>query len=104
MGIAHRGLISPIPRIAAIRVRDTSFAQFARNIDSVSCQNHLFFRPCLPGDCDNALPAIDLVVLLVLLLRKAADALRATDFDVVRLCAIGLFLMIGSGKRIDSPA
>jgi len=83
-----------------IRERDTGLAQLARNLDSAPCQNHLFFRPCLPGDCDNALPAIDLVVLLVLLLRKAADALRATGFDVTRLCAIGLCLMIGCGKQI----
>lgn len=72
---------------------DTGLVQLARSIDFAARRNHPFFGPCLPGDCDNALPAIDLVVLLVFLLRKAADALRATDFDVVRLCAIGLYLM-----------
>jgi len=63
-------------------------------MDVAPCRNHLFFRPCLPGDCDNALPARDLVVLPVLLLRKAADALRAMGFEVTFLCAIGLYLMV----------
>jgi len=30
----------------------------------------------------------------VLLLRKAADALRAMGFEVTFLCAIGLYLMV----------
>lgn len=73
---------------------DTGLAQLARSIDFAEHRNHLFFRPCLPGDCDNALPAIDLVVLLDFLLRNSADALRATGFEVTRLCGIGLYLMV----------